>query len=152
MSESLEEYGRRINNGMTRSLNVSTYKQLSNDSVDQTLNGPVSYYPVLTPADYTRGKFTRYFFVRYNGVVTEVDNKEASVKRGTLTHGLYHYVALPWRLVDSPTVPRAITGAEPTILNVNSHYVKHASTRLPDSLRAPFIKYFANLEAFKLST
>ncbi len=150
--ESLEEYARRINAAMTKNLNTSAYRDLSDDKVPLTLDGPVPYYPVVTEKDYLNGVFNRFFFVRYNGVVTEVNNKEASKKKGRITKGLYYYITIKWRIVESNQAPKGFFGEVITCANVNRHYIEKGNKRLPEFLRPAFTQYFSNLEAFKLST
>tara|TARA_B100001093_G_scaffold104826_2_gene97097 strand:- start:9238 stop:9699 length:462 start_codon:yes stop_codon:yes gene_type:complete len=150
--ESLEEYARRINASMTKNLNTSAYRDLSSDRVPLMLDGPTPYYPIVTDADYSRGEFTRHFFVRYNGIITEVSNKEASKKKGKITKGLYYYVPLKWRIVENRKAPKGFFDQNTTCASVNRYFIEVSSKRLPEFLRPAFTQYFANLEAFKLST
>lgn len=152
MAEDLEAYGRKMHEFTMQNEISEQYYNLTNGNAEQSFIGVTPYYPVLSEKDYKKGEFTRYFIVRYNGDVTEVSRREASIKKSKLPKGLYYYTFIKWRVVDSLVLPIEIANQEPSIINVNNFYISQGSHMLPLNIQKPFKAFFSDLEQFKLST
>ena len=150
MADDLEQYARKINSKITEEDNWEVYFNLSNNRVEQTFSGFRPYYPLPKTKDYRKGFMYRHFIVRYDGAVTEISNKEASRKKGSMPNDLYTYLVIKWRLVESPIAPKGLTIMNPTCADVNLFYINAGCKALTSSLKNVFKEYFVDLEEFKL--
>jgi len=152
MADDLEEYARKINSKITEEDRWEVYFNISNNRVEQTFAGFVSYYPKPRNKDYKLGFMYRHFVVRYDGGITEISNKEASRKKSSIPRDLYTYLIIKWRIKDSLIIPKGISKENPTTADVNEYYIKNGSKNLPKKLQKLFKDYFTDLEQFKLLT
>jgi len=150
MADELEQYGRKINSQISIDDTANTYNELSGKKVKQSFIGLTPYYPAPSDYDYSIGFIYRQFVMRYDGSITEVSREEGSRKKGLLPIGLYYYVVIKWRIVDSIAPPVGYTTQQVTTSRVNAFYIREGVKNLPLPLQRTFIDYFYNLEAFKL--
>jgi hypothetical protein len=117
-------------------MNLDRYKKISKLSSNYDKKNLVTYLPVPTEFDYTRGYLTRYFLQKAN----DFDSPIYEVKQRAISkyqsNSFYTVVLLDWRL----------TGTKEEIKASNSASLKLASVKMPKiALYLPnliqFIKY-----------
>lgn len=150
MSDNLKQYGEKINSQIALDEMNNTYNSLLDVKNDQSIIGLTPFYPTPSPDDYAKGSILRHFFLRYTGDITEVSREEGSKKKGHMPSGIYYYIVINWRIVDSLIAPDGYIDQDVTTANVNEFYIKQGVNHLPSNLQEMFFDHFFNLELFKL--
>ena len=104
---------------------TSTYSRLTNQPLEYTPNLPITYYPILSEADYQTGEFTRYFAKKRNeNIYYEVENEIVS------SNPLYFTFSIQW----------VISGKKDIVESINRNTVSLYMERLPLPAFNKFLK------------
>lgn len=88
---------------LLKNSNVEPAHSTKDRVIEKRRTQPISYYPVVTESDYSRGYLTRYFVKKANerGYVMEISEREyQSIKNGTATYDVsfYQLTSVLWKL------------------------------------------------------
>lgn len=129
------EYTINSNTNVPNTVLSELDKRLNTNS--RPLTQPISYYPVVTESDYSRGYFTRYFVKRTNqrGYVMEISETEfESIRNGTATYDIsfYQTVSVIWKLT-GPLRSKRVSQYQVRegIVDTNKRLVESTSRNFP---------------------